>query len=106
VNDNDLSIGNVVGAIGHRARELRLARGLRQEELASRAGVGVATVRRFEKTGHASLESVVRIAIALRAETSFEKLFEAPPYRSIDDALARPGIVQRQRAPRRSGKKR
>ena len=80
-----------------RARELRLVRALRQEEVAARAGVGVATVRRFEKTGAASIENVLRIATALGVERAFEKLFEAPRYASIDEALKRTEVKQRQR---------
>jgi hypothetical protein len=61
----------------------------------------VATVHRFEKTGTASIENVLRIATALRAEAGFEKLFEAPAFTSLDEALARPVAAKRQRAPRR-----
>jgi transcriptional regulator with XRE-family HTH domain len=86
--------------LGERARQLRLIRGLRQEALANRAGVGIATVRRFEKTGAASIENVLRIATALSAEMAFEKLFEAPRYSSLDEALARPDVRARRRAPR------
>ncbi|MCW5805154.1 MAG: helix-turn-helix transcriptional regulator [Deltaproteobacteria bacterium] len=75
--------------LGARARQLRTLRELAQGELATRAGVGVATVQRFERTGRAAMESVVRIAIALRAEAVFERLFEAPAYRSLDEAFAR-----------------
>ncbi len=70
-------------------------------ELAERAGVGGATVHRFEKTGASSLENVLRIATALDAESAFDKLFEEPPYASLDEALARPKAMARQRAPRR-----
>lgn len=86
--------------LGERARALRLLRELSQDELASRAGLGIATVRRFEKTGSASIENVLRIATALRAETAFDALFAPPQYTSLDDALARPARAQRQRAPR------
>ncbi len=89
-----------LAALGERARQLRLLRELQQEELAARAGIGVATVHRFEKTGTASIETVLRIATALNAEAAFEKLFEAPAYASLDEALARPE-VKRRRAPRR-----
>lgn len=87
-------------AIGERARQLRLIRKLRQEELAERAGVGVVTVRRFEQTGMASMASAIRIATALNAEGAFDNLFEAPTYLSIDEALARPEVGTRRRAPR------
>jgi transcriptional regulator with XRE-family HTH domain len=87
--------------IGDRARQLRLLRKLRQDELAARAGVGVATVHRFEKTGTASIENVLRIATALNAAAAFDKLFEAPAYASLEEALARPGVTTRRRAPRR-----
>lgn len=86
---------------GARARRLRLIRGLRQDELAERAGIGLATVRRFEKAGRASLENVLRIATALEAERAFERLFEAPQYTSLDEALARPEVIARRRAGRR-----
>jgi transcriptional regulator with XRE-family HTH domain len=94
------SFQETLRAIGERARQLRLSQQLRQDELAARAGVGVATVHRFEKTGTASLENVLRIATALRAGASFDKLFESPAYSSLDEALERPA-VKRQRAPRR-----
>jgi len=90
-----------LSAIGARARQLRLLRKLRQDELATRAGVGVATIHRFEKTGTASIENVLRIATALNADAAFAKLFEAPAYASLDEALTRPAATKRQRAPRR-----
>src|SRR5689334_20718474 len=94
------SFQETLQALGKRSRRLRLIRNLRQEELASRAGVGIATIRRFEKTGSASIETVLRIASALGVELSFDKLFEAPPYVSIDEALTRQQVAQRKRAPR------
>lgn len=89
-------------ALGQRARELRLVRGLRQTDLARRADVGVRTVERFERTGIATLENVVRMAIALGAEHAFERLFEAPAYASLDEALQRPRAATRRRARRRT----
>jgi transcriptional regulator with XRE-family HTH domain len=88
-------------AIGQRAKQLRLMRKLPQAELATRAGVGVATIHRFESTGTASIENVLRIATALNAEAAFDKLFEAPAYMSLEEALSRPDLTPRRRAPRR-----
>jgi transcriptional regulator with XRE-family HTH domain len=90
-----------LSAVGERARQLRLLRKLRQDELAARAGVGVATIHRFEKTGTASFETVLRVATALKAEAAFKKLFEAPAYASLEEALTRPDLTTRRRAPRR-----
>jgi len=102
VTDYKSSFQETLKALGERARQLRLLRKLRQDELAARAGVGVATVHRFEKTGTASLENVLRIATALQAEVGFDKLFELPAYSSLDEALERPAIAKRRRAPRRT----
>ncbi len=57
--------------IGRRLRELRTARSWNQGELASRAAVGVATVRRYER-GLLRVESLVKLAQALG--TSLDEL--------------------------------
>ncbi len=93
-------VGEVLVELGARVRALRLLRELSQGELAARAGLGVATVQRFEKTGHTSLENVYRIAVALSAEEAFGQLFASPRYTSLDEALARPAPVERRRARR------
>jgi transcriptional regulator with XRE-family HTH domain len=87
--------------VGGRARALRLARGLRQADLAAEAGISLATLKRFEATGQAAFESVVRIAVALRAEADIAALFPPPVQRSLDDVIgqAKPR-VRAQRRPR------
>jgi transcriptional regulator with XRE-family HTH domain len=95
------TVDEALQALGARARALRLLRELSQEELAGRAGVGVATVQRFENSGRASLENVYRLAQALRAEGVLHTLFAAPPYTSIDEALARPAKLAARRVRRR-----
>jgi transcriptional regulator with XRE-family HTH domain len=89
----------LVSQVGARAKALRLAQGIRQEDLARSAGVSVATLKRFEATGQATFEVVTRIAVALRAEPDFNQLFHRPPHRSLDEVLGR--SVNRQRALRR-----
>ena len=79
---------------------------MRQEDLAERAGIGVATVIRFERTGRASFENVLRIAMALRAESGFDKLFELPAYTTLDESLARPDAARSDAAPRRRVRRR
>ena len=57
-------------------------------------------MQRFEKHGHAGFDAVLAIAWALRAEAGFERLFELPPFRTIDEALAQEQVATRQRARR------
>src|SRR5688572_11206338 len=94
------SYESTLEALAERARQLRLLANLRQDEVASRAGVGVMTVHRFESTGRASIENVLRIATALGAEAAFEQLFALPRYESLDQALARPLALRRKRVRR------
>jgi transcriptional regulator with XRE-family HTH domain len=91
------SYGATLAALGQRARNLRIFRQLRQGDLASRAGVALGTVARFERTGRASVENVLRIASVLGAAGGFERLFELPKYRTLDEALAHPAGAGRLR---------
>ena len=94
------SYENTLKSLASRVRELRLLANLRQDEVASRAGVGVMTVHRFEHTGRASIENVLRIATALGAEAGFGQLFTLPKYASLDEALERPEALRRKRVRR------
>jgi transcriptional regulator with XRE-family HTH domain len=77
-----------------RARQRRLDANLTQEGLANRANVSFGTLKHFEKTGDASIETLIAIAFALNAEGEFDGLFPPRPYRTIDDVIEKP---QRQR---------
>jgi transcriptional regulator with XRE-family HTH domain len=81
-----------------RARARRLALGLRQQDVAERAGVSLASLRRFERTGLIAFDSLLSIAVVLDAVSEFDRLFPEPEFRSIDDVIGRPA---RKRAPRR-----
>lgn len=83
-----LSPAELSKAIGQRAKERRLAMGLRQIDLADQAGVPLSTLKRFENQGDGSLETLTRIAFALRAEREFGNLFPPHDARSLNDILA------------------
>jgi transcriptional regulator with XRE-family HTH domain len=91
------SYREVLSALGQRARELRFARDLKQAEVARRAGLGLATVQRFERSGRASIENVLRIAMVLGAGEAFGSLFEPPKFRTLDEVLALDEAPKRQR---------
>ncbi|HEY0797714.1 MAG TPA: helix-turn-helix domain-containing protein [Candidatus Baltobacteraceae bacterium] len=88
--------------IGARARQLRLRRGLRQADVAERARLSLATIRRFEATGEASLGAVLRIATVLGVEKTLIGLFSPPP-QSIEELEAWYPRENRKRAHRVSG---
>ena len=74
--------------VGSRARQLRLASGQRQTDLAAAAGVTLSTLKRFERSGEVGFETVVRIALALGAERELAALFPPREARSLDEILA------------------
>jgi transcriptional regulator with XRE-family HTH domain len=94
------SPGELGTMVGRRARELRLAKGLRQTDVAEAAGVPVSTLKRFESRGDAGFAAIVRIAIALGAERPFADLFAAPDTRTMDDIVR--GNRKRLRARKKS----
>jgi transcriptional regulator with XRE-family HTH domain len=72
-------------SLGAKAKALRLAAEWKRATLADRAGVTEASLKRFERTGKASLELVLRVAFALGRLDEFGGLLEPPPARSIDE---------------------
>lgn len=88
---------DMMATLAHRARTLRLSQNLTQEGLAWRAGVSLGTLKLFERSGKASLETVLRIAFALGAEREFGELFPPQPIMRIDDVI--------EAAPRKRGRR-
>ena len=87
----------IAASVAERARELRLAQNLSQAGLAAMSGVSEGSLKRFERTGQASFELVLRVALALDATAELETWFSPPPVRSIDEALTRAKPRQRGR---------
>ncbi len=75
----------VAKALARRIRVLRLLQGWTQATLARRAGVTTASYRRFETTGMASLDLLLRVAHALGHLNDLGILFQLPPARSIEE---------------------
>lgn len=55
----------------------------RQNMLATKAGVFLASYRRFETSGEISLRSLVMLAFALEMTDEFENLFSRRKFRSV-----------------------
>lgn len=90
-----------LSTIGQRIKARRLGLNLTQQAAAARAGVAYRTWRRMEGEGHASIEDLVRAAIALRCDDGLAALFPEPAASSMDELLARQRMaagLRRQRA--------
>ncbi|MDX5393138.1 MAG: helix-turn-helix transcriptional regulator [Pseudomonadota bacterium] len=87
-----------------RIRARRVALGWPQLEAAQRAGVAYRTWRRLETEGRASLEDMVKAAVALRCEDALQVLFPLPVASDLDALLAQQAAAARRpvrvRAPR------
>ncbi len=85
-------------AIAERCRRRRLALGFTRFQLAERAGVSSASLKRFERTGNVSFDALIRLAIALDATEGFDQLFSKKSYQSLEEVIGEP---TRQRGRRR-----
>ena len=93
INDNilaliDITPDSIAKGIAERVRCRRLERNWTQKLLAARAGIPLATYRRFESEGEISMRNLVLIGIALNAEDDFIRLFSTENYQSLDELLS------------------
>lgn len=61
--------------IAKKAQERRLKLNLSQKTLSEKSGVSYGTLKKFEQKGQISLESLLKIALALGEMDTFEHLF-------------------------------
>jgi transcriptional regulator with XRE-family HTH domain len=104
------SSSEILQELAGRIRARRVTLGWPQLEAAQRAGVAYRTWRRLETEGQASLEDMVKAALALRCEEALDRLFPLPAAASLDallkqqhsQAVKRPARVRasRPRTPR------
>lgn len=58
-----------------------------QVQLATKSGVSLGSIKRFESKHEISLNSLIKILIALNLEKDFENLFTQKTYYSIDEVI-------------------
>lgn len=78
---------NKAKALSERVKMRRLELDLTQEGLSVKAGIPLATYRRFERTGKISLDGLLHIAYAINALNDFDQVFATPRYTTLDEAL-------------------
>ncbi len=72
-----------VGKIKQQRKLLKIS----QVQLATKSGVSLGSVKRFESKYEISLNSLIKILIALNLEKDFENLFTQKTYNSIDEVI-------------------
>ncbi len=70
-----------------RVRYQRKSRKMTQQQLANISGVSLGSVKRFESNGEISLQSLIKIAIALECEDDFDILFSKRKIHSIEEII-------------------
>lgn len=83
-----LTLQDHMQGLGQRIKARRLALDLTQQAASAKAGVAHRTWRRMEAEGNASIEDLVRAAIALRCDEGVADLFPEMAASSMDELLA------------------
>lgn len=73
--------------IAIREKRARKRKKLTQEDLSSRAGVSLASLKRFEQTGEISLVSLLKLSVVLDEVEEFDNLFTRKEYQSIQEVI-------------------
>lgn len=94
------SAADLQEAVRASARARRIGLRMTQQDLASRSGVPIATLKRFEQRGEASLSTVMAIAEALDALEGFRGLFPAIEAKTLEDLDRQASLPKRVRRPR------
>jgi transcriptional regulator with XRE-family HTH domain len=81
------TVSSVMVHVSQREKEIRKRQGLTQQELSQRAGVSLASLRRFEQTGMIEWESLVKIANVLGYLDELDKLLSQKTYTSIEEVI-------------------
>ncbi|MBU1012520.1 MAG: helix-turn-helix transcriptional regulator [Bacteroidetes bacterium] len=91
---------SIVKGIVVRMRARRLELNLTQKGLASKAGVSLGTLKRFENSHEISLKHLLMIAVVMDATEEFALLFTKRQYESIEEVLKLSNVKKRERGRR------
>lgn len=73
--------------IAAQEKEKRKRRKLTQKELSARAGISLASLKRFEQTGEISFVSLIKITDILGETETLKDLFVSKEYQSIQEVI-------------------
>ena len=84
---NQKTPNEIAKSLAERIKERRKKLKISQEVLAQKSGVSLGSIKRFETKYEISLQSFIKIAIALDLDSNFENLFTQKTYASIDEVI-------------------
>lgn len=74
---------DIMMQIAENFRKRRVEKNITRERIADMSGVALATVARFEQKGFISLESLIKLAMALGYVSEIKGLFGAPKFSTM-----------------------
>ncbi|MBR1857250.1 MAG: helix-turn-helix transcriptional regulator [Oribacterium sp.] len=78
---------DVAKRLAYKIKKIRKQKKITQRELSGRSNVSYATLRKFEKTGQISLESLIKLTMELGVVNEINELFANPVYNSIEEVI-------------------
>jgi transcriptional regulator with XRE-family HTH domain len=85
-----ISPKDVLAHIRRNAKNKRLFQNLTQQSLSEQSGVSLGVIKKFERTGKISLESLLKLALTLGCLNEFTDLFKPLPpetFSTLDEIL-------------------
>ena len=84
---NQKTPNEIAKSLAYKIKEHRKKLKISQEVLAQKSGVSLGSIKRFETKYEISLQSFIKIAIALDLDNDLENLFTRKTYTSIDEII-------------------
>ena len=84
---NPKTPNDIVRELAEKIKQHRKKLKISQAQLASKSGVSLGSIKRFESKYEISLNSFIKILIALNLEQDLENLFTQKSYNSIDEVI-------------------
>ena len=84
---NQKTPNEIAKSLAEKIKQQRKKLKISQENLAQKSGVSLGSIKRFETKYEISLQSFIKIAIALDLDGDIENLFAKKTYTSIDEVI-------------------
>ena len=84
---NQKTPNEIAKSLAEKVKVQRKKLKISQETLAQKSGVSLGSIKRFELKYEISLQSFIKIAIALNIDSELENLYTSKTYSSIDEII-------------------